>query len=367
MTAVVPETPLDKVDIPTEVLDWVGTYAQAIDSGSMQAREVLPQLASARLLDLGAPVNRDGGLLQQAAVFEVLARRSLSAAFAAWGHRMCIEFLEFAGGTYAASLLPAMRSGTTPAAAAMAPGYKALATGDNLNLWVTRDTEGKLHLSGRIAWASNLYPDAIAIAPAYGPEAPTDHSGTQDAVVVASPLSAVGVHIGAEPNLLAMQGTASTYVTLENVALQEDQILTSDFDTFLQRSRPTLSILQASFCLGLATVSYQQATGNATGVNQIFLEEIQELGEQLTSVKRQMIEVASRIGTDDPPDPARILGTRVQAGQLAVELTALETKTSGGKGFVTTSDTNRRYREATFIPLQAPSEAQLRWELDQLS
>lgn len=164
-----------------------------------------------------------------------------------------------------------------------------------------------------------------------------------------------------------MRGTASTYLTLENVKVDEGQILTEDFEVFLQQTRPTLSILQASLCLGLATASYQQAMQHTSGINAVFLEEIQEKGQLLSETKHQLAELAVNVGTSTPPHPLDILTMRLNAGQVAVQLASLELKTSGGKGFITTSDTNRRYRESTFIALQAPSEAQLRWEIDQFS
>ncbi|NLZ97457.1 MAG: acyl-CoA/acyl-ACP dehydrogenase [Micrococcus sp.] len=351
-----------QVEISQTLRRWTADNAQSVDAGDIAARDALPQLAAESLIHLGAPRNKCGGLVQQAAVMEALARYSLSVPFGLWGHRMAIEFLELSGGSYAQSVLPALRAGTTPGASAMAPGYKSLAGAGNLDLRLSQADDGTLHLSGRIGWASNLYADAIAVAPAYGPNT-TEHNGAQGGVVVAFPLDAPGVQIGPQLEILAMRGTASTYVTLHDVKIRPDQILTSDFSTFLKQTRPTLSILQASLCLGLATAAHEQALHNATGFNKVLLAEIQEHGEQLAMTKQQLIQLASRVGTDQPPIPRDVLALRLEAGQLAGELSTLELKTAGGTGFIKTSDTNRRYREATFIPLQAPSETQLRWEL----
>lgn len=358
--------PLSPFALSLDITDWVAKHAQTIDAGETEVREGLLRLAARNVGHLGAPLNSAGDLLKQAGVIEALARQSFSTAFALWGHRMCIEFLTLAGGVFAESVLPELRSGKKPGASAMAPGYKALAGAGNMNLRVTRGAQGQLLLSGRIAWASNLYPDAIAIAPAYGPDAALDASGPEDGVIVAIPLDSPGVTIGPKLELLAMRGTASTYVELDEVLVSRDQILTTDFVPFLQRSRPTLSILQASFCLGLATTCYEYAVQNATGVNAVFRSQIEERGQKLADTKQQLAELAQQVGTTTPPHPVDVLTMRLHAGQVGVELAALELRTSGGKGFITSSDTNRRYRESTFIPLQSPSEAQLRWEIEQL-
>lgn len=355
------------IDIPEDVLRWVRDNARAVDSGMVEVREALPRFAAAGLFELGVPFNKEGGLIQQAAAIELLAQHSFSTAFALWGHRMCLEFLELAGGRFSHSVLPELHAGTTPGVSAMAPGYKALSGIGDLGLQLARDEEGCLRLSGRIPWASNLHSDAIAVAPAYGLEAGSDPSGAQGGVIVAFALKSAGVSIGPALDLLAMRGTASTRVTLENVKIDEAQILTEDFEAFLQQTRPTLSILQASFCLGLATASYQQAIQNASGINAVFAEEIQEQRQRLFETKCQLAELAVKVGTSTPPTPLDVLSMRLNAGQVAVRLASLELKTSGGKGFVTTSDTNRRYRESTFIALQSPSEAQLRWEINQAS
>jgi alkylation response protein AidB-like acyl-CoA dehydrogenase len=54
---------------------------------------------------------------------------------------------------------------------------------------------------------------------------------------------------------------------------------------------------------------------------------------------------------------------RLDCAHLATATTALEAKVVGGRGYVTTSPTARRLREAAFLPIQAPTEGQLRWEL----
>jgi hypothetical protein len=45
--------------------------------------------------------------------------------------------------------------------------------------------------------------------------------------------------------------------------------------------------------------------------------------------------------------------------------TRLESTVVGGAGYAVGSPANRRFREAAFLPVQSPSEGQLRWELTQ--
>lgn len=363
MSVITCENPLAEVSIPEDLLRRAADSAGAVDAGEAHAREVFPALAAAGLLDLGAPANSGGRLLEQAAVVEALGQRSLSAAFALWGHRMSIEYLAAAGGEYAEQMLPGLRSGEVPGVSGMASAFKTYAGAGHLDLTLDRDEEGGLRLSGRLPWASNLYPDAVVISAAYGPADDLDAEGQRKRVIVAFPLAAEGVEAGRDLNLLALQGTASTYVVLDGVPLAQAQILTEDFEGFMTRCRPTFAVLQSSFCLGLATVCFCQARANLPGLNEVFFEDFRRLGDELGEAKAQLADYARRVAGPNPAQRRDVLALRLEAGRLAVALSALEIKTAGGKGFIADSGPNRRFREAAFIPVQSPSEAQLRWEL----
>lgn len=357
------ESPLASITFPPELLTQVSESAASMDAGTAHPREVFPALAAAGLIDLGAPANTDGQLVQQAAVVEALAARSLSTAFALWGHRMSIEYLAAAGGDYAEGLLAQLRTGEVPGVSGMASAFKTYAGAGSLDLMVDRGEDGGLLLSGGLPWASNLYQDAIVLAAAYGPADDLDAAGERKRLILAFRLSAEGVEVGRDLNLLALQGTASTSVKVEGVRLEPQQILTEDFEEFMGRCRPTFAVLQSSFCLGLATESFCQVQAKLTGLNEVFLDDFRQLGDDLGAAKEQLADFAARVAGANPPERREVLALRLEAGRLAVALAALEVKTAGGKGFITDSAPNRRFREATFIPVQSPSEAQLRWEL----
>lgn len=356
MTVSHPEQQLASVVIPEEILADVAARAHSIDTGKQTTRDLLSTLTAIGLADL-AVAPSDTGLVDQAAVLEALAANSLSVAFSLWCHRMCLEYLTLASSEATQPLLASLRTADRVGSSALAPAFKYLAGHDDLGLYLRRDAEGQLKLSGHLGWATNLFDDAVIFAAAHGPaEAP-------DPVIVAFPVTAPGVQRGPELELLALRGTASTSVTLNEVTINNDQILTQDLGNFLTRARPVLSLLQASFCLGVATESYRQTRIQLPDVPQVIASEFDDLTDRLVRVKQQFVELAPAVGSKYPPTADDILATRLEAGVLAKELTRVETLIAGSRAFVITSDVNRRYREATFIPLQAPSELQLRSEL----
>ena len=249
MSVVDPATRLFAIDIPTTLLEHITACAPHVDAGAISPRDALPDLAAAGLVDLGAPQNHGGALVDQLDVLHTLAGRCFATAFTLWAHRMVIEFLTVTGGAYAQRILPSLRNGSVPGVSAMAPGFKNIVGAGDLSLTVSRDTNGELRLSGRLAWASNLYPDAQVISAAYGPD------GTHQRVIVAFALNSPGISVGQELNLLALRATGSTSITLDDVFIHEDQILTDDYGSFMQRCRPIASLLQSALCLGLASAS----------------------------------------------------------------------------------------------------------------
>ncbi|MDT7755470.1 MAG: hypothetical protein QOH27_1368, partial [Mycobacterium sp.] len=62
---------------------------------------------------------------------------------------------------------------------------------------------------------------------------------------------------------------------------------------------------------------------------------------------------------------SNLIELRLQAAGLAVDATRLEVTLTGGAGYALGSAANRRFRESAFLPIQSPSEGQLRWELSQ--
>jgi hypothetical protein len=62
-----------------------------------------------------------------------------------------------------------------------------------------------------------------------------------------------------------------------------------------------------------------------------------------------------------------LLQVRLDAVTLAVDAAWVELTALGGAAYRKTGPTARRLREAAFLPIQAPTVVQLRWELARLA
>ena len=334
--------------------------AQAVDAGQAGVQEGIDFLHRRHFgawegWDEPAASPNDN-LVQVAETIATVAWSDMSSAFSLWCHRMVLDYLACAApGSWArCELLPQLlrveRFGSTALASAMAHHV----AGTPLPISARRDGN-RLRLSGRIFWASNLFvPDFVVITAAAGPD---------DArpLIVALPGDAPGLRVEPNPALLALQATSSSSLTLVDVPLEAEAIVTDDFSGFIGRVRSTFLLLQSSFCWGLAGRALSQVRGGLHGVNEVFASDLAELAGEATRLAG-----AIRRGARDRRRPLPVpeaLQIRLDCARLATAAVALEAKKMGGRGYVFTSPTARRLREAAFLPIQAPTEGQLRWEI----
>jgi alkylation response protein AidB-like acyl-CoA dehydrogenase len=337
-----------------ELLADIRTHAGALDSGEETSRRSFTRLGAAGLLGLGAPGNSDGRLPQMADVIGQISGECMSTGFSLWANRMAVEYLLTAATPFSIAAAQPVLSGTTLGVTGMASAFKEAAGCGSLDLTAT-PVDGGYLLSGSIRWASNLYPDSTMVTAA--------RTDAGEKLIVALPLNTAGVVIGDHFDLLAMGSTASSYLRLENAYISSEQVLSTEFDAFLQAVRPTFLVLQSAMCLGLTRTTVHQSRLALTGVNEVFTAEVDVIAEKLAAAQEALAALAAAVGGAKSPTKKELLSLRLSAAELSSASAALEIRTAGGKGYASRTSASRRYREAAFIPVQSPSEAQLRWEL----
>jgi alkylation response protein AidB-like acyl-CoA dehydrogenase len=341
--------------LDSELLPDIRVHADALDRDEDTSRRSFAALGTAGLLGLGAPGNADGRLPQMADVISRISAECMSTGFSLWAHRMAVEYLLTAATPFGYAAAERLLAGTTLGVTGMASAFKDVAGCGSLDLTAT-PVRGGYRLNGAIRWASNLYDDSLMITAA--------RTETGEKLIVALPLNAPGVVLGDHFALLALGSTASSYLKLQDAFVAEDQLLSDDFLGFLNTVRPTFLVLQSAMCLGLTKITVAQSKLGLTGVNAVFTAEVDELAERLAAAQETLAKAAGTVGAAQPPSKKELLTLRLTSAEIASAGAALEIRTAGGKGYASRTPASRRYREAAFIPVQSPSEAQLRWELD---
>lgn len=298
------------------------------------------------------------GLVPFGEVLAAVAERCMASAFALWCHRMVLEYVAaadapaFPRDRLLARLLDVDLLGSTALGAAMAH----LVTGTPLTVRYRR-AGAQVVLDGRITWASNLVPDPGA---ALTVTAAVDDDGHR--ILVAVPLDTPGVRISPYPTLLALQASRSSSVTLADARVPAELVLTEDFAAFLPRIRPTFLALQSSFCWGLARAALAGARTELHGTDDSLADELEGL-EQGFVVAEAQLRANLRTPSLRALPMRAFVQTRLDFARLAGAATRLEATLRGGRAYRVDDPAGRRFREAAFLPVQAPTEGQLRWEL----
>lgn len=330
------------------IADRAADRAKGVDAGLADPRETLAELVAEGKLNLGIP-GGEGTLAEQAEVIDQLAAGCLATAFCAWGHRMTLEYLAPVGGPSFEALARFDRIGSS----AMAGAFKAEAGLEPLAVNARREGTG-IVLDGRIPWASNLHENTtVVLAVNLAGEGPT---------ILSLPLDSPDLTVRPMRNLLALDATASGQITFENARFDAEAIHPEPFNLLLDRVRRPFLLLQTAYCAGLTRTALAAAGSQLDGLGAVFTGDIEDLQRRFEGVTGRL----ARYSRDDLPTPSRDLTElRLDAAVLAREAVRTEAAVTGGRGFVNSSPTARRIREAAFLPVQSPTEGQLRWQLQQ--
>ncbi|NUP25733.1 MAG: acyl-CoA/acyl-ACP dehydrogenase [Nocardia sp.] len=331
------------------VAEFVRARAADLDAGRTDTRTDIAEIGGRGLLAAGL-----GGsdIREIAGVVEQVAAESLAAGFSLWAQRMALEYIRRAPVPVRERYLDDLASGRQVGVTAMAAALKHLAGLGELPLRAAEEAGDRV--SGPIAWASNVFEDSLIVFPFRG----RDGDGRVGVVRA----DADGVAIRSAPELLALGATASTALSFDRVEVRDDHLVTAELPAFCATIRPVFLLLQTAFCAGVAGTSVREAEGRLAGLGAQFRDEYGALAARHSSVRQRLRQYT----TDAPATPpAELIRLRLDAARTAVDATRLESTLRGGAGYALHCDTNRRFREAAFLPVQSPSEGQLRWELSQ--
>ena len=350
--------------IDTSVVREVGARREAARrtgsaSGLLAALRWLrePDGPLARIPDAQSPA-------AEARFIASLAAVDMSLAFSHWAHQMVLTYVAEADDAMFRRVWgERLRALEVVGSTALAAAMTSHVTGAPLPIEAV-ERAGELELTGQIAWASNLFRPQFLLVTA------TELPGKGRAIVALRG-SDPRIQIAPFPDLLDLQDTASSSIRLEAARVRLDDIIAVDFERFVRRVRPRFLLWQASFCWGLAAQSLFEAASRVRGgINEVFAPDQQDLTTELDRIERAIVEALAAdaaLRAGQSPLAARpireVVKVRLDAARLAGEATRLEAKVVGGRGYVVHSATARRQREAAFLPIQSPTEGQLRWEL----
>lgn len=340
---------------------WLAAHAESLDGDNAQAEAVLPRLARAGLFRLGVPAalgGAGGSVWDAVEAIAAVAEHSLAAAFAFWGQRAFIGYLlQSPNELLRERWLPALLAGEAAGATGLSNAMKYLGGIEALAIRAQPNGSGWT-LAGSVPWCTNLRRSGFAAAVA------VDVEGGRP-FVAALPAGRAGLARSEDLDLIALRGSNTAALALQDLPLEESDLLHADANVFLPQARPAFLGLQCGLSIGLARAAVAAAaerSGAGRGVLQL------PLAQQQAALAQNV--AALRAGLADGrflARPASLFRLRLELADIVLDSVQLELQASGGRAYHRDQPLGfaRRWREAAFIPIVTPSVTQLRGALAQ--
>ncbi|WP_342706318.1 acyl-CoA/acyl-ACP dehydrogenase [Burkholderia arboris] len=344
-------------------VDWLDANATPLDTSADLKAEVVPRLAAAGLFRSGVPASlggAGGSTADAIAGIAAVAEHSLAAAFVLWGQRSFIEYLLQSPNTALRERwLPALLDGSCAGASGLSNAMKYLCGIESLQIDATQHAEAAddWRLTGRMAWVTNLRAEQFVVAAAVA------FPDGRPSAIVAIPHDAPGLARSTDLDLIALRGSNTAALRLEDVPTDTAWLIHPDARTFLPAVRPAFLGLQCGLSIGLARRALAEAQRAAKTSRGILGAEVESCAAGLAAACAQLSSGLADGSLRMHPD--RLFELRITLATLVATAVNLELEASGGRGYLRDAGLgfDRRWREAAFIPIVTPSVVQLKAQL----
>lgn len=345
----------------------LAAQAQAIDRGHYPA-DLLHQLAAAGAMS--AHLERDGQCadyrLAIAAMAEV-SRVCGATGFMMWCQCVAGLYLQASGNpALMGERLERHVRGETLGGTGLSNPMKSFAQIESLLLQAT-PVEGGYRVDGTLPWVSNLGADHY-----FGAIAAVVEEGqtTGREVMFMLRCDAPGVTLKACPAFSGMEGTG-TY------AVQCKGLFVGAADTVADPARPLIARIRAAFVLlqcGIAAGVVQGAIDSMWTVepqlghvNQYLEDRPQDLQAELDELLARVMKLAETPFDTSEAFFLDVLDARAHGAELALRAAQSALLHQGARGYLMSSEVQRRVRESHFVAIVTPAIKHLRKEMARLS
>lgn len=287
--------------------------------------------------------------------------------FMVWCQQVCGLYLQQSGNpALTGSVLQQHISGTRLGGTGMSNPMKAYAGIEPLLLKATPCPGGYL-VNGTLPWVSNLGADHYAgvLAGVQGlPE------GESREVMFLLRCDAPGVELRNCPSFSAMEGTNTWALRLTDHFIGAGEIIADPAKPWIARIRAGFILLQCGFGLGVTqgAIDSMWAVEPALGhVNQFLDDRPDELQAELDALWERVETLALTPFATEKDYFIDVLDARAHASELALRAAQSALLHAGARGYLLSSDVQRRVRESHFVAIVSPAIKHLRKEIARLS
>ena len=340
--------------------------ADATDRGTYP-REVLKRLgaAGAYAAHIG-PGAEPGDYISAIRAMTEVSRVCGASGFMVWCQQVCGLYLQQSGNpALTGARLAAHSSGARLGATGMSNPMKAYAGIETLLLRAT-PVAGGYRINGTLPWVSNLGADHYA-----GVLAGVDSDdGVARELMFLLPCDAPGVELRDCPSFSAMEGTNTWAIRCTDVFVGADAVLADPAKPYIARIRGAFILLQTGFGLGVAQGaidSMWRVEPQLGHVNRFLEDRPDDLQAELDALTARIEGLCATPFSSDRDHLINVLDVRAHASELALRAAQSALLHAGARGYLLSSDVQRRVRESHFVAIVTPAVKHLRKEIARLS
>jgi alkylation response protein AidB-like acyl-CoA dehydrogenase len=355
--------PIGFTDVRIEVdMECEGIARSEIDAG-LYPEEIMRALGGAGAY--GAHADPDAP--DMGATIQAVARAGeecISTAFCMWCQSALTWYVAASdNAALKATLLPKLARGEVLGGTGLSNPMKTFFGIEKMRLKGTR-VDGGYTVRGALPWVSNVGEDGY-----FGIVFAVDEDGATRHVMAVGRADQPGVKTVLDHDFMSMAGTATRAVQFRDALIEDLFVLADPIDGYLQRIRPGFVLMQCGMALGMVRSSIrlmEQVRGQLGHVNKYLEKQPEDLRAVLDGLEAEIMDLAATPTDTSMAFFRRVLTTRLQGGEAAVEAAHYAMLHCGARGFVSQGAAQRRLRESYFIAVVTPATKQLRKMLAEL-
>ncbi len=342
----------------------------AIDREGFYPRAVLQELArlGAMSAHLAAPHGRGDYGLAIRAMAEV-SKVCGATGFMMWCQAVCGLYMEASGQpALTGEALTAHAAGAGLGGTALSNPMKSYAQIEGLLLKAVPREGGGYVVNGTLPWVSNLGPDHYCGAIAQVVDADGQPQGRE--LMFMLRCNAPGVELRECPSFSAMEGTGTYALRVTDLAVGADDVIADPAKPYIARIRAAFVMLQCGMAVGIvqgAIDSMWAVEAQLGHVNQFLEDRPEALQAELDALTTRVMKQAETPFDTSPEFFIDVLDARTHGAELALRAAQSALMHQGARGYLLSSDVQRRVRESHFVAIVTPAIKHLRKEIARLS
>jgi alkylation response protein AidB-like acyl-CoA dehydrogenase len=287
--------------------------------------------------------------------------------FMVWCHAVCGLYMQQSGNpALMGEALQHHARGESLGGTALSNPMKSYAGIESLLLKATPVAGGWL-VNGALPWVSNLGADHYcgAVAGVVNAAGESTHE-----LMFMLRCDADGVELRECPSFSGMEGTGTYALRLSNVFIDADDVMADPAKPTIGRIRAAFVMLQCGMAVGVtqgAIDSIWVVEGQLGHVNQFLEDRPDTLQAELDALTERIMILARTPFDTSTEFFINVLDARAHGAELCLRAAQSALMHQGARGYLLSSDVQRRVRESHFVAIVTPAIKHLRKEIARLS